>query len=895
MPPKKKVKRNISGLRNQSKPTTGVSHTDSEPICGPRVETSHTPDLLIDNDLDDVDDEEWVPNVHVDSSRPVCDGVESDGDIDSEDEEDFLDKVEEIRPGVNPRKYRNKGLYVALMRMAMDVGDNLMDEDWVPKKTRKKLRKERKIANRPKEYKKGPDVGSKSTRTQCRYKSLLKDQKTLEDLGFTKTDKRPCIDHEDNMESDSGQSDSSGFGEDTFEVDTIKQESPELEIPLERDAEIVAEEDAGENDIQIRIESASPPRLMFDDETPADVFCDLVQIREESMSPPRLLFDDQISLLGKRKNGCESNPENSADPHHAAQKNTDDLELADEEWEAELDECFASNPSEIRDWHALRDQIKNDLNKKFKSLPLSQINQLMILRNFATLRLKGLGRIEASKDIAKQWHQKLEGSSDHFARRIRALARHYQIFEQLPRERRGGQKNSRSILKNEAVRRASRAWLIQQQKGKVTPVKFQKGLNESILPSLGIYPNKPLCERTARRWLVKLGWHRTRIKKGVYVDGHERADVVSYRQNIFLPKMAEFESRMARYERIGDDLQRISPLLQLGEKEIIPEFHDESSFHAFEHTASVWLHSTEQIIPKKDRGRLIHISEYIEAENGRLVVNGPNGEVLKEARQIIYPGSNGDPWWDSKQLIDQVKNKAIPVFEEAHPGCQALFIYDQSSAHAALAPDALKAFEMNKSNGGAQRRQKDTIIPDSNPFPEYRGRIQKMTTETGQQKGLQQTLEERGFDVRHLRAKCAPVCPFENENCCMARLLSKQEDFANQISVLETVIREAGHECIFLPKFHCELNPIEMYWGWAKYRYRQVDKNTFQQAKDAASEALNACPPEVIWRFINRSWRWMSAYRIGLTGEAAQWAVRKQKGHRSVSRTAMMHLDSVLN
>ncbi|KIK02029.1 hypothetical protein K443DRAFT_97653, partial [Laccaria amethystina LaAM-08-1] len=37
-----------------------------------------------------------------------------------------------------------------------------------------------------------------------------------------------------------------------------------------------------------------------------------------------------------------------------------------------------------------------------------------------------------------------------------------------------------------------------------------------------------------------------------------------------------------------------------------------------------------------------------------------------------------------------------------------------------------------------------------------------------------------------------------------------QEDFTNQISVLETVIREAGHECIFLPKFHCELNPIEM-------------------------------------------------------------------------------------
>ena len=72
-------------------------------------------------------------------------------------------------------------------------------------------------------------------------------------------------------------------------------------------------------------------------------------------------------------------------------------------------------------------------------------------------------------------------------------------------------------------------------------------------------------------------------------------------------------------------------------------------------------------------------------------------------------------------------------------------------------------------------------------------------------------------------------------------------------------------------------------------------QNTFQQAKEAALAALDGCPVEVIRRFINRSWRWMSAYHMGLTGEAAQWAVRKQKGHRSVSRTAMMHLDAVLN
>ena len=36
----------------------------------------------------------------------------------------------------------------------------------------------------------------------------------------------------------------------------------------------------------------------------------------------------------------------------------------------------------------------------------------------------------------------------------------------------------------------------------------------------------------------------------------------------------------------------------------------------------------------------------------------------------------------------------------------------------------------------------------------------------------------------------------------------------------------------------------------SKYRYRLVDKNIFQQAKDAAVDAPNSCPVEVIRRFL---------------------------------------------
>jgi len=212
---------------------------------------------------------------------------------------------------------------------------------------------------------------------------------------------------------------------------------------------------------------------------------------------------------------------------------------------------------------------------------------------------------------------------------------------------------------------------------------------------------------------------------------------------------------------------------------------------------------------KKGRGRLIHILDFVEEDNGCLIIRNQEGIVVKDAHCIMYSGASGDQWWDLAQLLAQV-DWAIDIFEEAHPNCVTLFLFDHSSVHASFGPDALCAFDMNKSNGGKKKPQKDTIIPMNNPTVECRRKIQKMTTESGKAKGLQQMLKEHGFNVCRMCAKCSPVCPFENNDCCMARLLSKQDDFQNQISLLEQNIHMCNHICVFLPKFHCELNPIEM-------------------------------------------------------------------------------------
>jgi hypothetical protein len=70
------------------------------------------------------------------------------------------------------------------------------------------------------------------------------------------------------------------------------------------------------------------------------------------------------------------------------------------------------------------------------------------------------------------------------------------------------------------------------------------------------------------------------------MDGHERPDVVKYRNESYLPKLQVFESRMVQYH--GPNLERRPPTLKPGEKQIIALFHDECSFHAFDYKKSAW-------------------------------------------------------------------------------------------------------------------------------------------------------------------------------------------------------------------------------------------------------------------------------------------------------------------
>ncbi|PVH67279.1 hypothetical protein DL98DRAFT_384146, partial [Cadophora sp. DSE1049] len=89
--------------------------------------------------------------------------------------------------------------------------------------------------------------------------------------------------------------------------------------------------------------------------------------------------------------------------------------------------------------------------------------------------------------------------------------------------------------------------------------------------------------------LNRLGFYKTIEKKGVYVDGHEREDVIEYRQEDFLPKIASYVRLSTNYQE--DDkgvFHAIPPTLQKGEKEHVIYYHDESCFHSKDYSKVIW-------------------------------------------------------------------------------------------------------------------------------------------------------------------------------------------------------------------------------------------------------------------------------------------------------------------
>ncbi|CCO35989.1 hypothetical protein BN14_10111 [Rhizoctonia solani AG-1 IB] len=122
--------------------------------------------------------------------------------------------------------------------------------------------------------------------------------------------------------------------------------------------------------------------------------------------------------------------------------------------------------------------------------------------------------------------------------------------------------------------------------------------------------DEPPSLRTAQRWLKEFGFRWGLDPKGQYVDGHEREDVVKYRNESYIPLWTELETQMCWYDSVT--MEKHMPNLRPGERMVMIWFHDESIFCANDRRLTRWVHSTESAVPyAKGEGATIMVADFV--------------------------------------------------------------------------------------------------------------------------------------------------------------------------------------------------------------------------------------------------------------------------------------------
>lgn len=123
----------------------------------------------------------------------------------------------------------------------------------------------------------------------------------------------------------------------------------------------------------------------------------------------------------------------------------------------------------------------------------------------------------------------------------------------------------------------------------------------------------------------------------------------------------------------------------------------------------------------------------------------------------------------------------------------------------------------------------------------------------------------------------------------MRKVLGSHPDFKNEKSRIERyLIEDRGHIVYMLPKYHCELNPIERVWAQAKRYTKAYCKYNIRSLRTIIIPALETVTVENIKNYFRKSRHYMFAYIEGLAGGCDLENLVKQykvavKSHRRIS------------
>ena len=146
-----------------------------------------------------------------------------------------------------------------------------------------------------------------------------------------------------------------------------------------------------------------------------------------------------------------------------------------------------------------------------------------------------------------------------------------------------------------------------------------------------------------------------------------------------------------------------------------------------------------------------------------------------------------------------------------------------------------------------------------------------MTLPDRRPKGAALVLEERGYDTRRMKLED------------MRAILADHDDFKNKKCRVDRFLSSVSHTRVFIPKFHCELNPIERVWSQSKRFTRAYCDYTIGSLHRSIPLGLKNVSKENIANYVRRCRNYMFAYLEEST--VRQELDDKIKFYKSVSYT----------
>ncbi|CAG8742330.1 11245_t:CDS:2, partial [Gigaspora rosea] len=315
---------------------------------------------------------------------------------------------------------------------------------------------------------------------------------------------------------------------------------------------------------------------------------------------------------------------------------------------------------------------------------IENLQRLTSVFHYFRLLLNGEKKIQASEQIADNLWKDIR-NTEYVSCCIRGWAKNF--LEQ------GKYAKRASLLDDEDIKLAARTWLRSILPKDRSPLALKKELETNIFPKLLGVPIT-ISEKTTRKFMHLWGFHKKTIGQQIYFNGHEQEDVQEYRKKWSI-RMMNYQKKMEQYDVT----------------------HDEVYFYANDDNSSFWVEDEESIIKKKVKDAI------------RLGLD-------REARVIIKPGQRADGYWKSEDIVKQLREKAIPIFNALHPGTN----------HNAYALDALVYSRMTLH----PRVEKKFKFKDDWFIRNYKKTVQPMfflnkKDSTVKFKGIKKILEERNM------------------------------------------------------------------------------------------------------------------------------------------------------